>query len=396
MVEQTKNMNGENLDVDSKNQEFSFSEAELELRLKELASSMQKPNVLVCGQTGAGKSSIINFLFKEDVAPVGCGRPVTQATRLYESENINIYDSKGYEIGNEEAYRKELFDDLIDNLAFNMRDEKNGLHVVWYVIKGSCKRFTDFDKEILDEIQKRKKIVCVVISQIDCLDSEELKELLDAIPKDYKVFRTSIKKEAIEYRDDDGKGYTDWQELCEWTYEKIPEANKLLFAGSLKDAIALQSARADKFIYAATASAAGVGATPIPVADAVVLVPIQTTMIVAICKCYGEKLNANVIAGSGFDVIISNFGKQLAKILATSLAKLIPGYGSIAGGVAGAVVAAGFTFGIGKATSLYMRSIAEARLKGEKPLFDIQEMLSSPAFKEMVNNFMKQYKSEKK
>lgn len=119
-------------------------------------------------------------------------------------------------------------------------------------------------------------------------------------------------------------------------------------------------------------------------------------MIVAICKCYGEKLNANVIAGWGFDVIISNFGKQLAKILATSLVKLIPGAGTVAGGIAGAVVAAGFTFGIGKATSLYMRSIAEARLKGEKPLFDIQEMLSSPAFKEMVNNFMKQYKSEKK
>ena len=41
------------------------------------ATSMFTTNILILGKTGVGKSSLLNYLFGDEVAAVGAGRPIT-------------------------------------------------------------------------------------------------------------------------------------------------------------------------------------------------------------------------------------------------------------------------------------------------------------------------------
>ena len=61
---------------------------------KEVRSGIKKPNILVCGATGVGKSSLVNDLLNLSVnnkAEVGDdGRPRTRGVELYTSEDSSI------------------------------------------------------------------------------------------------------------------------------------------------------------------------------------------------------------------------------------------------------------------------------------------------------------------
>jgi len=53
--------------------DFDFNKA-----LDEISQGIAKPNILICGATGVGKSSVVNHVFGENLAKVGHGIPVTQ------------------------------------------------------------------------------------------------------------------------------------------------------------------------------------------------------------------------------------------------------------------------------------------------------------------------------
>ncbi len=92
-------------------------------------------------------------------------------------------------------------------------------------------------------------------------------------------------------------------------------------------------------IHSATVAAGIVGASPIPFSDATLLVPIQTTMIVALYKRNGLTISQGVVKGLLKVTLISGFGKSFAG----NLFKFIPGVGTIVGGVINTGVAVMFT-----------------------------------------------------
>ena len=59
--------------------------------------NLEPVNVLVVGKTGVGKSTLINNVFREPLAKVGQGKPVTKHFKKITKEGIpvNIYDTKG-------------------------------------------------------------------------------------------------------------------------------------------------------------------------------------------------------------------------------------------------------------------------------------------------------------
>ncbi|WP_100403604.1 GTPase [Bacillus sp. FJAT-42315] len=65
----------------------------------------QKLNVAIIGQSGVGKSSLINYIFGEEVRDAGVGKPVTEQG-FHEQEivldgiPITMYDSWGLEADN--------------------------------------------------------------------------------------------------------------------------------------------------------------------------------------------------------------------------------------------------------------------------------------------------------
>ena len=59
---------------------------------------MQKGNVLVIGNSGVGKSTLINAVLGEDVAKTSWGeKGTTSQLDIYEGEPINVIDTIGFE-----------------------------------------------------------------------------------------------------------------------------------------------------------------------------------------------------------------------------------------------------------------------------------------------------------
>ncbi|KAJ1560282.1 hypothetical protein HK405_007628, partial [Cladochytrium tenue] len=62
--------------------------------------------VVVAGETGLGKSTLINQVFGFDMARAGAGRPVTNKARLYADEHIRIVDTVGFIRGLDEGAQR--------------------------------------------------------------------------------------------------------------------------------------------------------------------------------------------------------------------------------------------------------------------------------------------------
>jgi uncharacterized protein (DUF697 family) len=94
--------------------------------------------------------------------------------------------------------------------------------------------------------------------------------------------------------------------------------------------------------------AAGVGATPIPFADAALLVPNQVTMIARITAAYGLPPNRSRALATAGSLVLTGGATMAGRYAVTSLLKLMPG-GAIAGSAISATVAGGLTKAVGHA-----------------------------------------------
>jgi 50S ribosome-binding GTPase len=58
-------------------------------------------NILISGQTGVGKSTLINAVFRVRLADEGVGKPVTQHVQRYDVPGVpvTIFDTPGIELG---------------------------------------------------------------------------------------------------------------------------------------------------------------------------------------------------------------------------------------------------------------------------------------------------------
>ena len=144
-------------------------------------------NIIVCGATGVGKSSLINDFFefdKDSAAPVGSsGKPQTRGIHEYHSKSITLFDTEGYEVEssstpeNSAFYRNII--DLIDERKNNYpADLGMHIHEVWYCINN---RFMDLDERLIKDIQARNIPVCVIITKVDNLDENEVAQIKDAV-----------------------------------------------------------------------------------------------------------------------------------------------------------------------------------------------------------------------
>ena len=363
-------------------EEFAYSQEKLDEELRKYQETFKKPNVLICGQTGAGKSSIVNFIFKDEVAKVSNGEPCTRDITLYKNNLVNIYDSEGYELGKEDYYKKMLFDEFLCKENQKGIDGEESVHLVWYVVNGASKRFTPYDAELCHKIKSEKYKLCIIISQIDQLDETQLNEMVQSVKKQtmdivgVKCFRTSTDESAINARDENGDKYTDWDELIEWSMDQMPEMCKDRFVSAMKKGLKEKECQAKKRIVAATGAAAAVGASPIPFSDAAVLIPIQAGLVLAVLNVYGLKFVGGAAAVAG---LLSAIGvKNAGKAIAGNLIKMIPGVGSFVGGVINAAFAAAFTAAIGEATSVFAYKQCEKAINGESDYYvDINDFFNS-------------------
>ncbi len=358
-------------------------EREIEKRINEFNAG-KKPTILLMGQTGAGKTSAaLEYIFNDPKAKVGSGaKPCTQGIEPFPGENINVYDSEGYELDRQEHYRKLIIDGFLKDPS---KQGSDGIQAVWYFISGAGKRITDYDKSLITDVRKMGYYVALVISKIDEMSEDDLRDLKVAarqgMGSDVPIFQISTHPEIVSNEE-----LTDWNKLAKWTHDILPEVFRDKYTLALKNGLEAKKEMVSKWIWAATLSAGGVGATPIPFSDGPVLIGLQGVLIFKILRAYNIPVAEGTITSMLAALGVSNAGRWLCG----QLLKLLP----VLGPAANATVAATITFSIGKTIDSLCQKQAEQMLKGEPVTIDVGKILSSTTFIDTVIKNMDVYKDE--
>ena len=293
-------------------------------------------NLAVIGNTGVGKSSLINAVFGRDLAKVGKGLPVTKDVDYYHDESLGIWDFEGFEIGSAKSPAESLRKDLRKIAARPLEEQ---ISVVWYCVMSKADRLTQTDIDLIRELDASGLPVVLVVTKVDWSknpltgarsaprDTEEFREWLEnPVDRDGSPIAIPIKRVVLtsahgDKGKDTGHGLG---ELVAATLALSPEDEKDAFRIAQRLNLPWKREMARPVIAASAAAAAAAAAIPIPVADAVTLAPIQMAMMGRIAAIYDLELKA-MLSGSA----LAQMGAQIAgKALARSFIKLIPGAGS--------------------------------------------------------------------
>jgi uncharacterized protein (DUF697 family) len=131
--------------------------------------------------------------------------------------------------------------------------------------------------------------------------------------------------------------------------ELFPEGQKRAFVAAQKADLALKRQRAHLIVGTTASSAAGIGATPFPFADAALLVPMQVAMVAGITATYGLSFSDGFLSTLVASMVGGTAATLTGRAIVGGLLKLVPGVGSVVGGVISATTAAAVTSAFGEA-----------------------------------------------
>ena len=319
-------------------------------------------NLAIFGKTGVGKSTLINAIFGEEVARTGIGEPVTRGSHLYVDKigHLGIVDTQGLEVGKD---NKEILSEL--NKAMSQMRKlplSEQIHVAWYCLRGMDRRFEEAEADFIRRLDEMGLPVILVLTQVPYRagqyhpDAVMLAEQIMAkrLPlAGGRPFLTFAKADPFT-----GQPAYGLREVLDATFHVAP----LGVHGALVTAQEIdqdrKEAEAKKYIAAAAASAAAAAATPIPFSDATLLVPIQLGMMAKIAQLYKIKFERAALMAIASTTAATQFGRAAF----TGLIKMVPGAGTIVGGVIGAGVASTFTFAMGQAWLTVCQRVVKGNL----------------------------------
>lgn len=178
---------------------------------------MDSLNFVVMGKTGAGKSTLINAILGEELAPVGTGQTVTKKNQVYTKrmllpseknksgngtydmveKTLNLYDTVGLEI--DDTITQKTICDIKCFIQKTQENEKaNDLTMVWFCVNCRSSRFESYEFELIRSLSIKHEIPFIfVLTQCYTDEQSELEKqikkdfqyisVMRILAKDYKV-----------------------------------------------------------------------------------------------------------------------------------------------------------------------------------------------------------------
>ena len=347
--------------------------------------SLRKLNILILGKSGVGKSTLINSVFREELTDTGIGRPVTPKIREIKKEGfpLTIYDTKGLELGKEAQDEvKEEVAELIKEGLYSA-DVNKCIHCIWYCINTMSNRVEPEEIEWIKSLSNSSDInkVPIIVILTNSVFERRAEEMKKVIVEENLPIKSVVSVLAQDYIEDEKVFKSNGLDtLINVMAQVLPDELQNTLQNVQKASLKHKRKLADKAVTTAAASAVATGVTPIPFADSMVLIPIQITMMASITAIYGIEVDKALLATFVSSVLGTGGATIAGKTIVSNLLKLVPGLGSVAGGLISGGTAGALTTALGKA---YIKLI-EMVYKGEFKSSDLNTELGKEKMKEIL------------
>lgn len=320
------------------------------------------PCLLVIGRPKTGKKKLILEMFGE---PKNSPEKGEENYSIYRYDNIEVIN---YDIEEHHNYHEDLEEVL------------QMINLIWYCSTAPMLIKKEWDFMVIDYLQSFLPTALIITTLRSTIFPASIKKLKAQIDKYYDgpIFPACIMSRCTKK-----SMYTeDWEGLLSWSISEIEDSMQDYMAVTTVSTDVLVDKREyinNKIVTSYASGAAAIGAVPIPFSDAVLLIPEQVAMTMHILKLYGLESSSRVIT----KVVRSTVLSQLGRMIAGSLTKLIPGFGSVTGAVINSTVAASLTWALGRSVSEMAYRYKQAVANGANTSFE--EYFNAKGLKSLVD-----------
>ena len=316
-------------------------------------------NVMLAGRVGVGKSTLVNAIFGEPIAPTGVGASVTQNIERYVRPNlpISVYDTPGVELGIDAELIAKTY---LTEIKRQIGDDDTRIHFCLYCVRARDERFEEVESDIVRALA-RDVLVALVLTQCPSPD--------DARANNFARYITSLNLPALGGKcfmtlaeEDNFAGIKlppfGLPDLVSSIYHQLPEAERHTLASYQRVSLELKLDEARRSVNFSTGTAALIAATPIPLVDSIPLSALQINMLGQIAAIMGFRVDPKAVAAAFATVLgVASVARTTA-----SFFKIFPG----AGTTVNATIASTTTKLLGEVFITACANVLKRQMAGER------------------------------
>lgn len=264
-----------------------------------------KGNVLVIGNSGVGKSTLINAVLGKDAAKTSWGdKGTTIKLDIYEGDPFNVIDTVGFEPSLLKSNKAVNAVKKWSKKSAKEENEDKQINVIWFCVDGTSRKL--FPKAIKDlaratSMWKSVPIITVITKSYSVPEREQNIELVHRVFNKSKSLSSRLERvipvvASTYVLNDMAAAYPEGiTELIEATNELMPEGLRAAQKDIAKFNLGRKRAMAQGSIALSVGTAVGKCFVNIKKSDTEVLNAVELALVDVLAKIYEIKGDASVV-----------------------------------------------------------------------------------------------------